>query len=75
MEYKAVTFNMPGELHSHLKVFVGPKKMSQFVTQAVREKLEKEELSLRSAYRSAAKDIERVKECAEWDSLDGEGWE
>ncbi|MFC1567017.1 hypothetical protein ACFL4A_04165 [bacterium] len=74
MRYKAFTFNMPVSIHNHLKMFVGNKKMSKFVTSAVEEKLEKMEIKLKQAYIDADKDKERNKEIKIWKETNLEDW-
>ena len=74
MEYKIVSFNMPVSLHNHLKLFIGNKKMSRFVVEAVQEKMTKMEQELKSAYLSSNNDKKRNQEIAVWEDTDLEGW-
>ena len=57
------------ELHHHVK----KRGMSQFVEEAVIEKLQSKKSSLEEQYMEAAKDKERNKFFANWENLAGEG--
>jgi hypothetical protein len=74
MEYKIVTFNMPVTLHNHLKLFVGNKKMSKFVAEAVQDKIRKMETNLKDAYLSANNDNIRNQEIKSWENTEFEDW-
>lgn len=74
MQYKAVTFNFPLELHNELKMFVGNKQMSKFVSIAVKEKLETLEQNLKNAYLEASNDKTRNEEIETWKATESEGW-
>lgn len=74
MGYKAVTFNMSTDLHNELKMFVGNKQMSKFVSLAVEEKLKKLEQDLKNSYLEAKQDKSRNKELNDWSITDIEGW-
>ncbi len=50
---KVVSFTFPADLHQELRQFVGGGEMSQFVVDAVREKIAKEKSMLTQAYQSA----------------------
>ncbi|MBI1976210.1 MAG: hypothetical protein HYS56_01735 [Candidatus Omnitrophica bacterium] len=72
---KAVTFNMPVELHWQLRVLVGPKKMSRFVCDAVKERISDQKKRLRDAYLAARQDSRREKAIDEWKITEGENWQ
>jgi hypothetical protein len=74
MNYKAVTFNFPIELHNELKMFVGNKNMSKFVSIAVKEKLEELEQNLKNAYIEASGDKTRNDEIDVWKTTESEDW-
>ncbi|MBI4352912.1 MAG: hypothetical protein HY593_03205 [Candidatus Omnitrophica bacterium] len=74
MNTKAVTFSMPVFLHHQLQLLVGRSKMSQFVCEAVQEKISEEKKRLRKAYMDAKGDSERNKTLKEWSLTEAEGW-
>ena len=74
MVMKAVTFNMPVEVYQQLRLLVGPKKMSRFVSHAVQKMLSEEKHKLEHAYKEAENDKERKKSIKEWHVTEGENW-
>ncbi len=70
-----VTFSLPSETHKLLRSLVGQRKMSSFVSEAIKQALNEKKDHLKAAYIEAEKDPDRKKSIEEWDALESEGWE
>ena len=57
------------QLYQQLKTQIGKGKISQFVEETLREKLEKKELELEQAYKEIAQDKERWKLTKAWEKV------
>ena len=69
-----ITVSMPGEIHEKLQSYVGKKKISSFVSMAVKNELDKQINELKMAYKEADKDPDRKKLIEEWDKITLENW-
>ena len=74
MVMKTISVSIDEGLYRVLKFAAGPRGMSRFIANAVREKLAESQDSLYQSYREASGDRQRVQEVAEWDGIDGESW-
>ena len=69
-----LNITMDDDVYERLKKDVPPKKLSAFITTAVREKLHPGAKALDAAYRAASKERWRKKLSDDWKDADIEGW-
>ena len=69
-----LNITMDDDVYSRLKKEVPPKRLSAFITSAVRSKLHPDKKTLDEAYRSASKERWRKQIAEDWKSTDGEEW-
>ena len=69
-----LNITMDDDVYDRLKKNVPPKKLSAFITSAVREKLYPDAKTLNAAYRAASKERWRKRFNDEWSSTDLDGW-
>lgn len=73
-KHQHLTISIPADLKRDLFLFVKKRGVSQFISEAIVEKLEHKKLSLEEQYNLAAKDEERNNEFKEWDDvMSGDG--
>ena len=65
---------MDDDVYARLKKQVPPKKLSAFITGAVREKLHPASRMLDAAYKAASKERWRKDLDNDWKNIDDEGW-
>jgi len=65
---------MDDDVYERLKKDVPPKKLSAFITSAVREKLRPDTKLLKAGYRAASKEPWRKRLSDDWEDTDVEGW-
>jgi metal-responsive CopG/Arc/MetJ family transcriptional regulator len=68
-----ISLSLPQELIAELHVFAQKRGISRFVEEAIIEKLESKKSSREQQYMNAARDQERNREFADWDTLAGDG--
>jgi hypothetical protein len=69
-----LNITMDEDVYARLKKEVPPKKLSAFITAAVRAKLHPDTKSLDAAYRAARKERWRKELQDDWKSTEGEEW-
>lgn len=69
-----LNITMEEDIYSRLKQEVPPKKISAFISSAVRAKLHPDRKSLDDAYRAARKERWRKELENDWEATEGEGW-
>ncbi|CUS38670.1 hypothetical protein [Candidatus Nitrospira nitrificans] len=69
-----LNITMDDDIYARLKKEVPPKKLSAFISSAVRAKLHPDTKSLDAAYRAARKESWRTKLEDDWKSTEDEGW-
>ncbi|MEW6545197.1 MAG: hypothetical protein AB1411_16535 [Nitrospirota bacterium] len=69
-----LNITMEEKVYQRLKREVPPKKMSAFITNAVRAKLGPDRKTLDAAYRAARKESWRETLADEWERTETEGW-
>ncbi len=69
-----LNITMDDDIYARLKKEVPPKKLSAFISSAVRAKLHPDTKSLDAAYRAARKESWRNKLEDDWKSTEDEGW-
>ncbi len=62
-----VTINIKDELHTKLRQFVPSGNISQFISDAIKQKLESKELALLKAYQEMYQDTDRNNLISDWD--------
>jgi Arc/MetJ family transcription regulator len=62
------------DIYARLKQEVPPKKISAFISSAVRAKLHPDKKALDEAYRAARKERWRKELEDDWKNTEGEGW-
>jgi Arc/MetJ family transcription regulator len=62
------------DIYARLKQEVPPKKISAFISSAVRAKLHPDTKTLDAAYRAARKERWRKELEDDWENTEGEGW-
>jgi hypothetical protein len=67
---KTMSISIDESLHYKLKHNVPAKKISMFVSQAIKKELDAVESELRAAYTEAEQDSARQKELKDWDAID-----
>lgn len=69
-----LNITMDEDIYTRLKKEVPPKKLSSFISSAVRAKLHLDTKTLDAAYRAAKKERWRTELQEEWKRTEGEGW-
>jgi Arc/MetJ family transcription regulator len=69
-----LNITMDDDIYARLKKEVPPKKLSAFISSAVRAKLHPDTKSLDTAYRAARKERWRNQLEDDWRSMENEGW-
>jgi len=69
-----LNITMDEDIYARLKKEVPPKKISAFISSAVRAKLQPDKKALDEAYRAARKERWRKELEDGWRNVDGEGW-
>ena len=69
-----LNITMDDDVYERLKKDVPPKKLSAFITSAVRAKLYPDAKALDAAYRAANKERWRKGSHDDWQATDVEGW-
>lgn len=62
-----VTINIKDELNMKLRQFVQSGKISQFISDAIKQKLESKELALLKSYQEIYRDSDRNDLISDWD--------
>lgn len=69
VKHEHMTISIPKNVKNDLYLYIEPRGISRFITEAVIEKLNGKKLSLEKQYRLAAKDEERNQEFKEWEDV------
>jgi hypothetical protein len=69
-----LNITMDEDVYSRLKKAVPPKKLSAFISGAVRAKLHPDAKALNAAYQAASKERWRTNLDQDWKHVDDEGW-
>ncbi|MCP9470838.1 MAG: hypothetical protein NNA31_12675 [Nitrospira sp.] len=69
-----LNITMDEDIYARLKKEVPPKKISAFISSAVRAKLHPDKKALDEAYRAARKEHWRKELEDDWKSTEGDGW-
>ena len=69
-----LNITMDDDVYDRLKKDVPSKKLSAFITSAVREKLFPDATILDAAYRAASRERWRKSHSGDWKATDVEGW-
>ena len=69
-----LNITMDDDVYERLKKDVPPKRLSAFISSAVREKLYPDVKTLDAAYRAASKERWRRRLSDDWKGADLEGW-
>ena len=69
-----LNITMDEDIYARLKQEVPPKKISSFISAAVRAKLHPDAKTLNAAYRAARKERWRKELEDDWKHTEGEGW-
>lgn len=69
-----LNITMDDDVYARLKKEVPPKKLSAFISGAVRAKLYPDTKTLDAAYRAASKEQWRTDVADDWKQIDDEGW-
>ena len=69
-----LNITMDEDVYSRLKKAVPPKKLSAFISGAVRARLHPDAKALNAAYQAASKEQWRANMDKDWKHVDGEGW-
>ena len=69
-----LNITMDDDVYERLKKDVPSKKLSAFITSAVREKLRPDPKALNAAYRAASKEPWRKQLSDDWKDTDAVGW-
>lgn len=69
-----LNITMDDDVYARLKKEVPPKKLSAFISGAVRAKLYPDTKTLDAAYRAASKEPWRTDVADDWKHIDDEGW-
>jgi predicted CopG family antitoxin len=62
------------DLYETLKRTAGPRGMSRFISDVLREALTSSEQQLARAYQAAGRDSERQAVLRDWDAIETKGW-
>ena len=71
---QTMSITIDEKLYRRLKRTAGQRGMSQFIAEAVREKLRSSEDELYKEYLAAQRDDERRQVLDDWNTLETEGW-
>lgn len=74
MPLRTMSVVIPEDLYLELKKAAGPRCMSRFISDAVRQRLRRKRPRLEDEYAAAEKDRRRQQELKDWDAISGEGW-
>jgi hypothetical protein len=69
-----LNITMDDDVYARLKKEVPPKKLSAFISRAVRAKLHPDAKALNAAYQAASKERWRTSFDEDWKHIDVEGW-
>ena len=69
-----LNITMDDDLHRRLKKEVPAKRISTFISAAVRARLHPDRRTLDAAYRAASKEAWRGQVTTDWQSTETEGW-
>ena len=69
-----LNITMDDDVYKRLKKDVPPKRLSAFITSAVREKLHPDKRALDAAYKAASKEPWRKQISEDWEDTDVEAW-
>ena len=69
-----LNITMDDDIYARLKKEVPSKKLSAFISRAVREKLHPDTTTLDASYRAARKERWRTDVADDWKHIDDEGW-
>ncbi len=69
-----VTFSLPKETVDLMQGLIGRRKLSSFVSEALKKALEEKVEELRNAYIEANTDPDRQETIKAWSKIDGENW-
>ena len=69
-----LNITMGQAVYARLKKHVRPKKMSAFITEAVKAKLRPDPRTLHAAYKAARKERWRKEVARDWSPIEIEGW-
>ena len=69
-----LNITMDDDVYARLKKEVPPKRLSAFITGAVRAKLHPDARTLNAAYRAASEERWRTGLAEDWKDIDDEGW-
>jgi len=69
-----LNITMDDDVYARLKKEVPPKKLSAFITGAVRARLHPDDKALNTAYRAASKEHWRAGLSEDWKHTEGEKW-
>ena len=69
-----LNITMDDDVYARLKKEVPPKKLSAFISGAVRSKLHPDAKALNAAYQAASKERWRARFDEDWKHIDDEGW-
>lgn len=67
MKHEHLTISIPPQVKRDLYLYIEPRGISRFITDAVVEKLKDRKLSLEEQYKLAAKDEKRNEVFKEWE--------
>jgi predicted CopG family antitoxin len=71
---RTMSITIDEQLYRTLKKTAGPRAMSRFIGEAVREKLRASRGRLYQEYRLANEDRDRNEALEDWEALETEGW-
>ena len=71
---RTMSVTMEERLYRNLKRVAGPRGMSRFIAEAVRDKLDHRQDDLYQEYLEASRDRRRRRELSNWDALETDGW-
>mgnify|MGYP003394650486 CR=1 len=69
-----LNITMDEDVYARLKKEVPPKKLSAFISGAVRARLHPDARTLDAAYQAASKERWRIGVAEDWKHIDEEGW-
>lgn len=69
-----LNITMDEDLYRRLKNDLPPRRISAFISEAVRSRLRPDRKSLEAAYRAAARESWRRGVALDWKATEGEGW-
>ena len=72
---KTMSVSIDDRIYSALKRAAGPRGMSRFIADAVKERLALADKKLVAEYREAALDADRLAAEKDWETTDVDGWD